>query len=73
MDGIEKAEFVKLFDKNLVFVLAVSDTAQIQRDMKDNVEKFGSNIAKFSLAELVKGMKGIDVDFEFTQILRETN
>jgi len=37
------------------------------RDIK-NIEEFKSNIAKFSLQELTKEMKGIDVDFRITQI-----
>lgn len=69
---IPRSEFVKLFtDKKLVFVLSVRDTSTAnERSMKTEMLKFKSNIAKFSLQELMRGMKGIDVDFEFTQILK---
>jgi len=60
--------FIRLFEKNLVFVLAVLDISNDRiRDIK-NIEEFKSNIAKFSLQELTKEMKGIDVDFRITQI-----
>ncbi|MFX0206857.1 MAG: DUF6119 family protein [Candidatus Hodarchaeota archaeon] len=60
--------FLSLFDKKLVFVLAVLDTATDRvRDVKE-IDKFKSTIAKFSLQELTKEMQGISVDFRITQI-----
>lgn len=68
---ITKNEFVNLFDKRkLVFVLAVLDTGN-DRSLKNNLDSFNSNIAKFSLQELIKGMKGIDVELQFTQIFKK--
>ena len=64
---LSEDEFIKLFDKNLVFVLAILDTANHTRDL-ENISEFRSNIAKFSLQELVKEMKGIEMDFEIIQI-----
>ena len=66
-----KDDFIKLFDKNLVFILCVLDTASKERNLKKEITKFNSNIAKFSLQELVKEMKGLDSDFKITQIFRK--
>lgn len=64
---INKQSFLDLFDKKLVFVLGILDTSNKNRDIRD-IEKFGSNIAKFSLQELIKEMKGIDIDLKIAQI-----
>ena len=61
--------FKNLFDKNLVFVLAVMDTATNQRDIR-NIEAFNSNIAKFSLQELSKEIRGLNIELRITQILQ---
>lgn len=69
-DNFTKDEFLNLFiSRKLVFVLAVLDTGD-DRNLKTNLSDFGSNIAKFSLQELVKGMKGIDVSLRFSQIFK---
>ncbi len=59
-------EFLKLFDKNIIYVLAIKDKSD--RDIKKDIEKFQSNIAKFELNELIKKMKSIDIEFKITQI-----
>jgi len=61
-------EFLKLFEKDLFFVLAVLDTASARVRNIKNIEQFKSNIAKFSLQELVKEMKGLDINFKIAQI-----
>lgn len=62
--------FQSLFEKEIVFVLAVLDTATDRtRDIKE-IEKFKSNIAKFSLQELVKEMRGIGINLKITQIAK---
>jgi len=71
-ESITKEDFVKLFvGKNLIFVLSVLDTAENERDLRNDISDFSSNIAKFSLQELVKGMKGIDVEFRIQQIFKQ--
>ncbi len=71
-DRITKDEFINIIKtKKPIFILAVLDTAQTQRDLKINVSDFGSSIAKFSLQELIKGMKGIDTDLRITQISKQ--
>ena len=63
--------FLSLFDKKLVFVLAVLDTATDRiRDIKE-IEKFKSTIAKFSLQELTKEMLSIGVEFKISQIKKK--
>jgi uncharacterized protein (TIGR04141 family) len=67
-ENYTKKVFVDLFKKNLVFVLAVMDTSSSKKRDIRNVEKFGSNIAKFSLQELAREMRGMDVDLKIAQI-----
>lgn len=65
-----KDDFVALFSKKIVFVLAVCDTKTAgERDIH-NVDAFNSNIAKFSLEELSRAMRGQDFDFRVAQIFR---
>lgn len=70
--NMTKDQFVGLFgNKKMVFVLAVLDTATNERTINDDISVFGSNIAKFSLQELVKGMRGLGIEFRITQITRQ--
>jgi len=39
--------------------------------LKTDMHNLGSSIAKFSLQELIKSMRGINVKFEFVQIFKE--
>lgn len=67
---VKRPDFLKLFGpRELVFVLAVADVGKKKRRLSD-IERFGSNIAKFSLQELVMSMKTIDVELRITQIPR---
>ena len=62
-NSITEDQFVELFaSRTLVFVLALLDTAAQQRDIR-KMQDFNSNIAKFSLQELSKEMRMLDVDF----------
>jgi uncharacterized protein (TIGR04141 family) len=61
-------DFLEIFNKKLIFVLSVKDTADNVRDLID-IESFDSNIAKFALNELVKNMKVLGVEFKINQIL----
>jgi len=63
--------FKGLFDKKMVFVLAVMDTAVNNRELS-NIEDFHSNIAKFSLQELSKEIRGLNLGLEIAQIRKET-
>jgi len=63
--------FLQLFEKEIVFVLAVLDTAKNKERHIKGIEDFGSNIAKFSLQELAKEMRGAGINLKITQIFRE--
>lgn len=68
LNNITKNDFVDLFKtRKLVFVLAVKDTASSARSL-NKVEDFNSNIAKFSLHELVKTMRNLAIDFEICEL-----
>lgn len=66
-DNISEADFLKLFDKNPHFVLAVLDTKNAERDLK-NIEDFNSSIAKFSLHALMQGMASSGQNLRIRQI-----
>ncbi len=69
-ENYTKEQFLELFNtKTPVFVLAVFDTASSDRNLKI-ADNFKSNIAKFSLQELVKEMKGLGIGLNITQIKR---
>lgn len=59
--------FLGLFMKKIVFVLAVYDDAEHERTIS-SIETFQSNVAKFSLKELIEKMKSKGFAFEVTQI-----
>ena len=68
LNSISKDDFTKLFkSRKPVFVLAILDTAVIQREL-DKIDLFSSNIAKFSLNELIKNMRNLAVDFRIYEI-----
>jgi uncharacterized protein (TIGR04141 family) len=68
-DKISKEEFVNLFKKDLVFVVAVLDDATSERELGSQ-DSFGSNIAKFSLQELIKEFGGSEADLKIEQIYK---
>lgn len=72
-ENIQRDEFIRLFSKNLVFVLVVYDSANNERKLNGDIKSFQSNIAKFSLQELIKSMKGLGIDLKISQIFRSTN
>ncbi len=71
VNSIDRETFISLFDKKLVFVLAIVDTAKNPREFKLNIEAIDSNIAKFSLDELSKTMKGLDIELRVQQVSRK--
>lgn len=70
VDEMTEEEFLLLFEKKFIFVLAIIDTSTRNRELK-NMTEFGSNIAKFSLQELNKEMRGLDVPLEIAQIKKQ--
>lgn len=78
VDKYTREEFINLFKKNIVFVLAFMDptnrniiTSIEEKDKQYKINAYGSNIAKFSLNNLVKSMKENDCEFKITQIFNQ--
>ena len=68
-EKLSQEQFIQLFDKKeIIFVLAVLDTAKTDRSITQDITKFDSNIAKFSLNELAKNMRNLDVKFQILQL-----
>lgn len=73
ISSLSEQAFLDIFKgKNIVFVLAIADVNNPERLVKDHLPEFRSSIAKFSLEELVKNMRGIEVDFKFAQIQKSS-
>lgn len=71
---IGKDDFLNLFKKNrnIIFILAVLDESSTENDLTDleQLKSIKSNIAKFSLKELIEKMMSKGFSFKFTQIKR---
>ncbi|MCG2611814.1 TIGR04141 family sporadically distributed protein [Flavobacterium sp. SM15] len=66
---ISKKDFINIVrNRNIVFVLAVLDTASNARKLETDIVNFDSNIAKFSLNELSKNLRNLEVDFKILQL-----
>mgnify|MGYP004417270895 CR=1 FL=1 len=64
-----KKDFINIVkNRNIVFVLAVLDTSKSGRKLETDIVKYDSNIAKFSLNELSKNMRNLEVDFKILQL-----
>lgn len=69
LSKITKSDFIDLMkNRTLVFVLAVLDDSAGNRKMEIDIDKFDSNIAKFSLNELSKSMRNLEVEFQILQL-----
>jgi uncharacterized protein (TIGR04141 family) len=55
-------------DIQIVFCLAFVDKADGPRSLKDNIDDFRSNIAKYSLIELYKQIRGMGFDLKIVQL-----
>lgn len=66
---VTKLDFINLIkERNIVFVLVVLDNSESGRKLENDVRKFDSNIAKFSLNELTKNMRNLEIDFKILQL-----
>jgi len=69
LTGLTRTAFISLFKvRKPVFVLAVLDNVKATRSLADDIDNFDSNIAKFSLNELSKNMRNLEVGFQILQI-----
>lgn len=71
---ISKDDFLNLFKngRKLIYVLSVLDESEIEKNLSDKneLELIKSNVAKFSLKELMEKMMSKGYFFEFCQIKR---
>lgn len=66
---ITRNGFIDLFrTRKPVFVLAVLDSGVAIRSINKHIDKFESNIAKFSLNELAKNMRNLEISFQILQL-----
>jgi uncharacterized protein (TIGR04141 family) len=69
LSKVSKSDFINIArNRNIVFVLAVLDTSNLSRTLEKDIRNFDSNIAKFSLNELSKNMRNLEVDFKILQL-----
>jgi uncharacterized protein (TIGR04141 family) len=69
LSKLKKTDFITLMqNRKIIFVLAVLDTSTSLRILENEIEKFDSNIAKFSLNELSKSMRNLEIDFKILQL-----
>jgi len=57
--------------KNFCFCLALVDTAKNERNLSSEIEKFNSNIAKFSIINLSRSLKLLNIELKVVQIFQE--
>lgn len=69
-NSLSISEFIKLFDRRIVFVLAF--TSHLKEDLlvEDNIDRFTSNIAKFSLVQCSSDLRADYFDLVVHQIRR---
>jgi uncharacterized protein (TIGR04141 family) len=66
-NGMTEKDFVKIISsKNPVFIFAFKNETK-KKSIKD-ISKFNSTIAKFSISNLIKEIKKLDIDFKITEI-----
>jgi uncharacterized protein (TIGR04141 family) len=67
-----KSIFEGKLDRNIIFCLAFVDTASNIRSLKDNIESFDSNVAKYSLLELRREIVNRGFDLKIVQLKTQT-
>jgi len=71
INGLSVEEFKKLFDKKKTFIMAFTSHLQQDLSIEQNIEDFGSNIARFSLIQCSSDMRANYYDLLNYQIERE--
>lgn len=70
-DGLKGIFFSKKNDNQIIFCFAFVDTAKGKRcSIKDDITRYQSNIAKFSLLELRREIIGMGFGFKVIQLLK---
>lgn len=71
VNNLSLEEFVLLFDKSITYVLAYSSHLTVDYEVAKNVERFKSNIARYSLVNCSGEMRANFYDLETKQIMRK--
>ncbi|MCY1719192.1 TIGR04141 family sporadically distributed protein [Prolixibacteraceae bacterium Z1-6] len=71
VDGLSFDDFKKLFEKKIIYVLAFTSHLKEDLIVEDNIEKFDSNIARFSLVQCSSEMRANYFDMLNYQIKRK--
>ncbi|WP_312561464.1 DUF6119 family protein [Anaerospora sp.] len=66
-DEITKEEFIQIFKNKIVLCFAFYDTGITQRDIRD-INKFRSNIAKYSVVQMYRRLRSIEIPLIICQI-----
>lgn len=71
-DNISENDFLGIFNqREIIFVLAFLDVSKIDRKITQDISAFKSTIAKFSLVDLSKKMRNLDVKFQIEQLEKQ--
>lgn len=70
INDLSESEFLELFKKKIVFVMAFTSHLKDDILIEDNIEEFDSNIAKFSLVQCSSEIRSNYFDLLNCQIRR---
>ncbi len=59
-------------DSDIIFCLGILDTSSEERNFSDDIKKYKSNIAKFSILELEKNLRGLGLGFAIIHVKKQT-
>lgn len=71
LDGLTMDQFVDLFSKSIIYVFAFTSHLKSDYTVAENIEKFNSTIARYSLVSCSGEMRANYYDLETKQIKRE--
>ena len=71
IDNLTLSEFKELFNKKITYVLAFTSHLKDDLSVIDNIDKFDSNIARYSLIQCSGEMRAYYYDMLTFQIMRK--
>ncbi len=74
--NISKQLFREIFKRDkpkFTFCLAIVDTNKNEKSLNSDIEKYKSNIAKFSIINLYRNLKNLNIDLKIVQIFKENS
>ncbi len=66
-EKISKSDFKELFKRKIIYCIAIYDDVKEKRNFED-IEKFDSNIAKYSILDLARRMEYLNAELKIIQI-----